>query len=147
MRKKSVRIRVSCRQIDEAGEEIFLSYDTSGEMGERGSAAFLTYEEPESSGLLGTRTTLFFSDDAVRLVRTGSVSLRLLFSPNQTSEGIYRTDMGSFVLRAKVHRLDNEIVGAAGRLRIVYTLEAEGFFSHENELMITILEDVGFHGH
>ena len=147
MREKSVGIRVSCRQKDEVGEEIFLSYEVSGQMGERGGEAFLTYEEPEASGLLGTRTTLFFVDRGLRLVRTGAVSMRLLLSPEETSEGLYRTDVGTIFLRADVHLLENEIAGDAGRLRIVYTMEAEGLFSHENELVIEVLEDVGVYGH
>ena len=146
MREKSITVRVSCRQRDEAGETLCLSYEAPGRLGERCGAAFLTYEEPEVSGLSGTRTTLFFRDDAVRLVRTGSVSMQLLFSPNRMSDGMYRTEVGTIFLRARTMVLENEI-GGAGRLRILYMMEAEGLFCHENELMIEVLEDAGFHGH
>ncbi len=167
MREKSVEIRVSCRQRDEAGEEICLSYaaagrigarDEAGEeiclsyaaagrLGSRGGESFLTYEEPEVSGLSGTRTTLFFSDGAARLVRTGAVSMRLSLVPDRVSEGSYRTNLGTILLRARVMRLENEIVGGAGRLRILYTMEAEGLFCHENELEIEVSEVAGVHGH
>lgn len=147
MQEKSVEIRVSCRQRDEAGEMLCLSYEVPGQLGERGGAAFLTYEEPEVSGLSGTRTTLFFADGAVRLVRTGAVSMRLLLSPDRVSEGLYRTEVGTIFLRAKVLRLENETVGGARRLRILYTMEAEGLFRHENELVIEVSEVAGVHGH
>ena len=146
MQEKSVEIRVSCRQRDEAGETLCLSYEVPGQLGERGGAAFLTYEEPEVSGLSGTRTTLFFADGAVRLVRTGAVSMRLLLSPDRVSEGLYRTEVGTIFLRARTMVLENEIDGA-GRLRILYTMEAEGLFRHENELVIEVSEGAGVHGH
>lgn len=147
LREKSVEIRVSCRQRDEAGEEICLSYAAAGRLGSRGGENFLTYEEPEVSGLLGTRTTLFFSDGAARLVRMGEVSMRLSLVPDRVSEGSYRTNLGTILLRARVMRLENEIVGGAGSLRILYTMEAEGLFCHENELEIEVSEVAGVHGH
>lgn len=147
MRGKSVWIRVSCRQRDEVGEWVCLSYEARGDFGVRGDAMFLTYEEPEGSGLSGTRTTLFLSEREVKLVRTGAVVQRLSFAENQMCESAYRTDVGTIFLRAQTHRLEQEMAGCAGRLRILYTMEAEGLFRHENELLIEVGEDAGFHGH
>lgn len=147
LREKAVEIGVSCRQRDEAGEEICLSYVVRGRYGLRGGAAFLTYEEPESSGLSGTRTTLFLSDGAVRLVRTGAVSMRLLLRPGDACDGLYRTGVGTMALRARTKELENGLTGGAGRLRMLYTMEAEGLFCHENELEIEVSEVAGVHGH
>lgn len=141
-----VAISVSCRQTDEAGAVETVSYRAAGRFTRRGNLSFLSYEEPEASGLAGTRTTVVIGDGSVRILRAGAVSWRQEFIVGRVTESVSETAMGPLSIRMETRETDWDLTDGAGFLRMVYTAEVVGLFCHRNELCIEVREDRSIHG-
>ncbi len=137
--KKDVLISIKSTQAFEDLEEDEIELVTSGRFYRANGKYFVTYEETELTGLLGTRTTLKISDDEVILSRTGASVSQMHFIPQKRHVGMYPTEAGLLSISTYTNNIDTNIDDNGGKIIIDYTIEVDHKLAGINhfELMVT----------
>lgn len=90
MLMQPVKIRIQSQSSSIDGTDSIETV-TIGRMTEKNNKFYAFYEEPEESGLAGTKTTIKWDYDRVIILRSGTVDCRQEFAMGLVSESIYQT--------------------------------------------------------
>lgn len=123
--KKDVLLSICSTQQFEGCDEETIDLMTQARFYERGGKFYISYEESELTGLLGTRTTVKIDGDTVTMMRTGTYPSEMLFSKNQRHVGLYHTEFGAITISTHTNELINTISEDGGELEIDYTVEVD----------------------
>ena len=123
--KKDVLLSIHSAQQFEGCDEEKIDLMTEARLYERGGKFYISYEESELTGLVGTRTTVKIDGDTVTMMRTGTYPSEMIFGKNQRHVGLYHTEFGAITISTHTNELKNAINEDGGELEIDYTVEVD----------------------
>ena len=123
--KKDVLLSIRSTQQFEGCDEEKIDLMTQARFYKRGGKFYISYEESELTGLLGTRTTVKIDGDTVTMMRTGTYPSEMIFGKNQRHVGLYHTEFGAMTISTHTNQLRNTIGEYGGELEIDYTVEVD----------------------
>lgn len=131
-----VYIRSTQKSKDNGTDSI--EFYTEGKYYIKGASHYITYKESEISGMEGTTSTIKVEPDAVTLIRTGSISSKLIFKKSEATVTTYGTQFGCFdmIISTEDINVDANHDGEY-RLHLKYALEIHGLGATANELMLS----------
>lgn len=103
----------------------------------------LQYEEPEASGMAGTRTALLLRPGRVTMRRSGAFRSRMCFDPRTRTVFPYETPYGTVQLGVRTVSLTGGIGADGGSLRIEYELDLDGVPSGKRTLIVAVQREDG----
>ena len=95
--KKKVRLTLTGRQRDEAGQENVTELSVQAEYYERNGSRYILYEENET-GTGCTQNIIKLKDGLLELTRKGAVNTRMIFEEGQQHMTDYITPIGTLQL-------------------------------------------------
>ena len=108
--KKDVWLSIHSTQCFEGSDQEEINLVTAARLYRRNGKYYITYDESEITGLVGTRTTLKIDGTTVSMIRTGTYPSEMLFAENQRHVGLYHTPnsvvgdhFDAYVAHAKHH--------------------------------------------
>ena len=123
--KKDALLSIRSTQRFEGCDEEKIDLITQARFYKRGGKFYISYEESELTGLLGTRTTVKIDGDTVTMMRTGTYPSEMIFGKNQRHVGLYHTEFGAMTISTHTNQLRNTIGEYGGELEIDYTVEVD----------------------
>ncbi len=123
--KKDVLLSIRSTQKFEGCDEEKIDLITQARLYERNGKFYISYEESELTGLLGTRTTVKIDGDTVTMMRTGTYPSEMIFAKNQRHVGLYHTEFGAMTISTHTNQLRNTMSKYGGELEIDYTVEVD----------------------
>lgn len=123
--KKDALLSIRSTQRFEGCDEEKIDLITQARFYKRGGKFYISYEESELTGLLGTRTTVKIDGDTVTMMRTGTYPSEMIFGKNQRHVGLYHTEFGEMTISTHTNQLRNTIGEYGGELEIDYTVEVD----------------------
>ena len=138
--KKDVIISINGLQKVDDGQEDNVSLVTPGRYFFRDGKHYISYEESEMTGLLGTRTTLKISDDSVAVIRTGKNPSQLIFEKGKKHMSLYSTDFGDLTVAVSTTAIKKVLNERDGHIDVCYNIEIDSLFAGTNHLMVDITE-------
>lgn len=106
-----------------------------------GERIFISYDEPEDSGMSGTITTISFLKDQperITMSRSGAVRTLLTFAQGERNESVYRTPIMTFDVATVTRSVENSIE-KGGRLFLHYLVALRGGDTSDTEFTLTLL--------
>lgn len=140
MLMQSVKIRI-CSQSNSIDGTDSIETVTIGRMTEKNNKNYAFYEEPEESGLVGTKTTIKWDYDRVIILRSGTVDCRQEFAMGLVSESIYQTPHLTLPMRAATEYLYVYCRDKVWHIELEYDLELDGKPHSRIKLKMEIEED------
>ncbi|SES85172.1 DUF1934 domain-containing protein [Anaerobranca gottschalkii] len=113
-----------------------LAIEVEGSVTSKEETTYLTYKEPEGTGLDNTTTTLKLEKDKVTLIRTGSTTLRQVFKAGEITTGVYQTPYGNFALEVDAKEVKVELIKDKGKITLQYDLIIAGEKIEDQKLNI-----------
>lgn len=139
--KKDVFIRIKgIQQVDDEKDttELF----TQGNFYRRNNCYYITYEESETTGFAGCKTTLKIEGERkVTLLRSGSYRSHLIIENGERNFGHYGTEAGDIVLGVNARQIRSQLTDEGGELYFSYSLDINSTLLSENEVCISVQED------
>ena len=136
--KKNVLLSIASTQCFEGCEPEHIDLMTEATLYERNGKYYITYEESELTGLVGTRTMLKMDGTTVSMIRTGTYPSELLFAENQRHVGLYHTEFGALTISTHTSRMENTIGENGGELAIEYTIEVDNSMVGRHQFRMTV---------
>lgn len=136
--KKDVIISIHGKQELGDPEADVVELTTAGRFYRRGDAYFVSYEESEMTGLLGTRTTLKVLPDAVSVIRTGLCPSQLVFERGKRHVTLYNTEYGSLEVSVSTERINHALTDDGGTIDVRYAIEIDHVHAGVNELSVSV---------
>lgn len=136
--KKNVLLSIDSTQHFEGSEPEHIDLMTEAKLYERNGKYYITYEESELTGLVGTRTMVKMDGTTVAIIRTGTYPSELLFAENQRHVGLYHTAFGALTISTHTGRLENTIGEDGGELAMEYTVEVDNSVVGRHKFRMTV---------
>ena len=112
-----------------------------GQLAERGGKYYAMYEEPASSGLEGTKTTLKWDANSIIVLRTGLLKHRQELRVGLIDESLYQTPYLTISIKTVTSTLQVFLSPQGWHLSVAYRMEVGGDEPREICLDILIEED------
>lgn len=140
MLMQPVKIRIQSQSSSIDGTDSIETV-TIGRMTEKNNKFYAFYEEPEESGLAGTKTTIKWDYDRVIILCSGTVDCRQEFAMGLVSESIYQTPHLALPMRAATEYLYVYCRDKVWHIELEYALELDGKPHSKLKLKLEIEED------
>ncbi|WP_174734747.1 DUF1934 domain-containing protein [Mesobacillus harenae] len=127
--------------IHSEGHQEKIDLTTSGQFYKKETSSYLQYDEPIEEGKI--HTTVKMMDSELRIMRSGSVKMRLPFRLHKKLRGTYETPMGQLLTETVTKRLEityNE-EKTEGVVDVLYELAVQGSAAGTYHLTITFKEE------
>ncbi|SHJ79321.1 Uncharacterized beta-barrel protein YwiB, DUF1934 family [Anaerobranca californiensis DSM 14826] len=132
---RAVQILINSSQQTSSGRSD-LAIEVEGSVTSKGEATYLTYKEPEGTGLDNTTTTLKLEKDKVTLIRNGSTSLKQVFVAGEKTDSLYQTPYGNFPLKVESKDVKVELIKDKGKISLHYDLVIGGEKIQDQKLIL-----------
>lgn len=136
--QKPIKIKVNTT-IWNNGEKETFELSTFGRYYEKNDAFYLQYEEVMEEGSINSIVKI--STDETLILRSGAVSMRMVFEKNKKRLGRYETPFGTMGISTRTNRLAYNIEDTAGNLDILYELHMQGALAGTYHLEIQFKEE------
>lgn len=123
---KKVNICVESTQHAPDGAVDTLATTHQGQWDTTDGDFLLTYLEDDTTGLLGTTTTLRYKQNTLSLLRTGALHWEVCFSPTTPCHALYKTAYGNLDTVVTTEKVHCDIGETGGQILVDYTLEIQG---------------------
>ena len=139
--KKDVFISIRGIQKVEDERDVTELY-TQGNYYRRNNNYYISYEESETTGFAGCKTTLKVEDSRkVTLIRSGTVRSHLVVESGERNIGHYGSEDGDFVIGVNARQIKSALNDKGGNLYFAYSLDLNSSLLSENEVFIKVEED------
>lgn len=103
---------------------------------------YITYDETETTGFDGSKTTLKVEgNQKVTLMRSGKSKSHLIIENGERNVGHYGTDAGNMMIGVYTKEISSELTDAGGDIYFSYQLDINSTLISENEVYINVQED------
>lgn len=112
-----------------------------GELTEQNGTITLSYDEPVENGMGATHTQVVFDIDSpgrVTVLRSGALSMAMVFEEGKRHVSFYSTDMFSFEVCTVTAQLRNALTLCGGVLDLAYFVEIRGADMEHTRLCIQV---------
>lgn len=138
--KKDVMIALQgIQKIDGEAERIDLL--TCGRFYKKNGSYWLSYDETESTGFAGHRTTLRVEDGKVTMMRHGPAASQLIIEAGVRHQCSYNTGYGVVMMGVSGGKIRNTLTDDGGSLEFSYDLDLDTVLAAENQIKIRVEED------
>ncbi len=139
--KKDVFIKIKgVQQVDD--EQDVTELFTQGSFYKKNNNYYITYDESETTGFSGSKTTLKVEgNDKVTLMRSGSVKSHLIIENGLRNVGHYGTHEGDMMIGVYTKSIDSSLSDNGGDLYFSYALDINSSLISENEVFINVKAD------
>ena len=139
--KKDVFIKIKGTQLTENDvdkTELF----TQGNFYKRNGNYYIAYDETETTGYEGSRTTLKVEgDNKVTLIRTGNAKSHLIMQTGIRTVGYYGTIAGEIVIGVFADEVDSTLTDDGGDLHFSYSLDINSSKVSHNKVYVSVQPD------
>lgn len=141
--KKDVWISIKgIQQIDDEKDTVELF--TQGNFYRRNNSYYITYEESETTGFEGCKTTLKIEgENKITLIRSGLHRSHLIMENGERNLGHYGTDAGDMVIGVNTRQIKSGLSDQGGDLYFSYSLDINSSLLSENEVFVSV-QDLPF---
>ena len=143
--KKSLKkdVLINIRGIQTAdGESDVTELFTQGLLYRRRDSYYITYEESETTGFAGCRTTVRVDGpDRVSLIRHGPARTSLTVERGVRNIGFYGTQQGELLIGVSGSQVDVALDDTGGTLYFRYSLDVNSSLISENEVYVDVREN------
>lgn len=123
------------------GEKNTVELKTVGKMGKREGKTYLIYDESESIGTKGVKTTLKIDGQSqVVLQRTGALTSRLIIENGMRHNCCYSTVQGDIQVGVFGEKITSSLKDNGGNLYMRYTVDVNMGLISRNEIEISVKE-------
>ena len=133
---------ISIRGIQHIGEEEDVTeLFTQGTFYHKNDSFYIAYDESETTGFAGSRTTLKIDPKGrITLFRNGAVRSHLIIVPGERNIGHYGMAEGDLMIGVNAKSVDSTLTEHGGDLHFSYSLDVNSSLLSENEVVINIKE-------
>lgn len=136
--KKDVLIHIKGIQLIN-GERDTTELFTQGSFYRRNGNYYITYDESEATGFVGSKTTLKVEENRkVTLIRNGSSRSHLIVERGERNIGQYGTEQGNLTIGINAHKIESRLTDEGGELFFSYSLDVNASLISENEVTIQV---------
>lgn len=140
--KKDVLIRIKGIQVVEDEQDVTELF-THGLFYKKNDNYYITYEETETTGFDGSKTTLKVEgNNKVTLMRSGKSKSHLIIENGERNVGHYGTEDANMMIGVYTKEILSELTDAGGDIYFSYELDINSTLISENEVFINVKEDV-----
>ena len=138
--KKDVLINIKSIHNSEDDYDVIELF-TTGQYYRRGGSFYISYDESESTGYEGSRTTLKVEPEKmVTLSRTGSANSQLIVERGVRHQCHYDAGYGDLLVGVQGSRIKSSLSENGGSLEIKYSIDINSMYASENEMYIQVKE-------
>ncbi len=138
--KKDVLITIKGIQMID-GEEDTTELFTTGNYYLKEDTYYITYEESETTGFEGSKTTLKIApENSVSLIRHGEMRSNLVIKEGQRNVGYYYTMQGEILIGVSGTKVKVNLDENGGDLEFRYSLDINSSHVSDNEVYVNIRE-------
>lgn len=137
MSVKKISLTVKTIQKPTGELPLDMEFITIGTLYEKNDATYIIYEEAETTGLKGHKTTLIISPNEVKMNRFGEHPINMIFAQGLRQVTAYHTPYGKIRLEYLTHKLAVELNDTAGKIIIHYDMSLKDLQEASNILEIT----------
>lgn len=138
--KKDVLIKIKGIQIVENEPDVTELF-TRGFFYKRNNNYYITYDETETTGFNGSKTTLKVEGkDKLTLIRSGKAKSHLIIQNGERNVGHYGTEQGELLIGVYTKDFSSKLTDCGGDLYFSYELDINSSLVSENEVYINIQE-------
>ncbi|MDR0406251.1 MAG: DUF1934 domain-containing protein [Clostridiales bacterium] len=137
--KKDVIISLKGRQTDgeEHGE---IELVTEGSYYKEDGNYYVTYDETEVTGMVGTTTTLKIEADKITMLRCGQNNSQMIFEKGRRHLCCYETPFGAFTIGVRSNNVSIDVSENGGEISAEYRVEIDNNASGSNDFHLRIRE-------
>lgn len=139
---KEVIVNVKSIQRDADGKDTEIELFSNGRYYEKNGAKYIMYEESETIGTEGVKTTIKALPNSVVLIRSGATKMRHEYIVGAENKSMLQTPAGDLELIIKTHKYTNDIVDGKGTVHLGYDISIAGQWQFYNQVIIQIREDI-----
>lgn len=99
---------------------------------------YVQYDETELTGMEGTKTMIKIEPQRVAIMRSGSTTAQLTFTPGDSNAALYNTMYGPIDISTKTRSLECALDENGGSVDIKYDVEIDRTFASLNTLKIVV---------
>lgn len=122
MDKQEVTVWVKSRQEIDGEEQEIAELQTGGMLYQKEGKTYITYDETQTKGMEGTRTTVKAEANRVTLIRFGAMNSQIVFEKGKVHEFHYELPEGSLLMGADCKALLTNLQEEEGRIEVSYLL-------------------------
>ena len=136
--KKDVLINIKSIHSSDDDHDVIELF-TTGQYYKRGRCFYISYDESESTGFEGSKTTLKVEPEKmVTLSRTGAASSQLMIERGVRHQCHYDVGYGDLLVGVQGSRIRSTLTESGGNLEIKYSIDVNSMYTSENEMYIHI---------
>jgi len=136
--KKDAFIKIKGIQMTE-GDVDKTELFTQGNFYKRNGNYYIAYDESETTGFEGSRTTLKIEgDDKVSLIRTGTAKSHLIMQTGIRTVGYYGTMAGEIVIGVFADEVSSTLTDDGGDVHFSYSLDINSSKVSQNKVYISV---------
>ena len=113
-----------------------IEFSSDGTYYEKNNKKYLSYDETELTGMVGSRVVLIIHKEHLEMHRFGTTKAKMVFKLGKTTKTNYKTPYGLFKMEVITHQLVVNL--KEGRIKIDYDLNIKGLSEGHNKLIINI---------
>lgn len=138
--KKDVMIQIKgIQRVD--GELDSVELLTCGRFYRKNDSYYLSYEESETTGFEGCRTTLRVdAEERVTMRRAGRTNSQLVVEKGCRHQCHYDTGFGPLVVGVSGERIKSTLSDKGGELEFSYSMDINAALASENRVIISVKE-------
>ncbi|WP_306461672.1 DUF1934 domain-containing protein [Robertmurraya kyonggiensis] len=135
---KPIKIKVTTTIWDGDQKETF-ELTTFGRYYEKSGSTYLQYEEVMEEG--NVKSIVKVSKDETLILRSGAITMRMVFEMNKKHLGRYETPFGTMGISTRTKRLAHSFGAHNGAIDILYELHMQGALAGTYHLEISYEEE------
>jgi len=138
--KKNVMLTIrGTQRVD--GEEETVELFTLGQLARRNGSYWISYEESETTGFAGHRTTLHIEPNRVTMRRTGATSSNLVIEKGARHQCLYDTGFGALNIGISGSFVRSTLSDDGGEVDFGYSMDVDTALQSEQRVTIRVVND------
>lgn len=117
-----------------------VAFDANGLYYLKGDNTYLQFDEKQEAGTV--KTVIKITEKEVLIIRSGQVKMRQVYRKNETTNGTFQNNLGTFNLTTKTNNIEYKWYknSRKGTLFLAYELSLQGEKSGLHKITITFKE-------
>lgn len=120
------------------GERDVIELLTCGRFYRKDNSYWLSYNESETTGFAGHRTTLRVEPDKVTMRRTGASQSNLVVQKGCRHQCSYETGYGAIMVGISGEHIANDLTDSGGTVDFSYSMDINTVLTSENRVIIKV---------
>ena len=116
---------------------------TCGRFYRRNNSYWLSYDESETTGFEGHRTTLHIEPDKVTMRRTGASESQLVVQKGKRHQCLYDTGFGAVTVGVSGRAVKSTLDDEGGMVDFSYSMDINTALTSENRVIIKVVPQKG----